>query len=162
MFRIGNAFLRRTAMLFGATMAAVVAAALLAPTQAQAAGQPWSVQASNGTSIVAKAYGDFANNGGVYATVGANWVDMSNNGNPVYVEVEWQFYVWSPQFGWYWATGGDNSQTARSSRMKYVSGSLSRKLDSGGTKAKAKIKVCEDRNNAKDICSGYQTLIFDY
>lgn len=161
MFRTRQAFLRRAAALFATTMATVVAAALLTPTQAQAAGQAWSVEANNGSTIIAKAYGDFANNGGVYATVGANWVDMANNGNPVYVEVEWQFYVYSGM-GWYWATGGDNSQTARSSRMKYVSGSLSRKLPSNGSKAKAKMKVCEDRNNAKDRCSGYKSLTFDY
>jgi hypothetical protein len=166
MFRIRHGKTRlavsRAVTVLTATTAAVVTTALLAPTAVQAAGVPWSVTAMNGSTPIAKAYGDFANNGGKYATVGMNWVDMSNNGNPVYVEVYWSYWMQDAAGTWYWATGGGKQQSARSSRMKYVSGNLSDRLDHDGVRARAEIKVCEDRNNARDKCSSTKSVYFNY
>lgn len=132
------------------------------PASAHAAGTPWAVTAYNGSTPVAKAYGDFANNGGVYATAGINMVDMSNNGNPVFVEVT--FYFWTRPFigapeMWLQV---DKKQTARTQRMKYVPTELSTRLKSSSSKARASIKVCEDRNAAQDKCSAPAIVAFEY
>ncbi|MFD8497322.1 hypothetical protein [Amycolatopsis sp. NPDC059657] len=142
---------------------AFVAAALIVPTSASAANAQWTVNAYSGSTLRAKAYGDFANNGGVYATAGINYVDMLNNGNPVFVEVHWSF--------WRTPVGGSNpvwiaeekyKQTARTERMKYVPTSLSKGLRSDSNRVRAIITVCEDRNLNFDICSDPAIVAFDY
>ncbi|GAA1667004.1 hypothetical protein [Fodinicola feengrottensis] len=165
MFRIRHGktrlLLSRAVTVFAATTAAVVTTALLAPAAAQAAGAPWAVTAMSGSTPIAKAYGDFAKNG-PFATVGMNWVDMSNNGNPVYVEVYWSYWIQDASGSWYWASGGGKQQSARSSRMKYVSGNLSDRYYPEGNRARAEIKVCEDRSKAWDKCSSTATVYFNY
>ncbi|GAB2857274.1 hypothetical protein GCM10027200_67010 [Lentzea nigeriaca] len=160
----GNAetFKGRLVKVTAAAMTAFAAAGLLLPAQAQAAGTPWAVTAYNGSTPIAKAYGDFANNGGVYATAGINMVDMSNNGNPVYVEVQFQFwtrpFIGAPEM---WLDVS-KQQTGRTSRMKYVPANLSTRLKPSSSKARALIKVCEDRNNAADKCSAQAFAAFEY
>ncbi|WP_163506033.1 hypothetical protein [Fodinicola acaciae] len=41
-------------------------------------------------------------------------------------------------------------------------GSLSDRLSPDGKRARAEIKVCEDRSHAYDKCSGNAVVIFDY
>jgi hypothetical protein len=152
----------RLATTVAATAAALVTASLLAPV-ANAAGKPWgTLYAVDRGNKAAAAYGDFANNGGVYATVGANWADMLNDGNAVYVQADFSFWERNSQGEWDWVPDPSSRQTPRSSRFKYVSGSLSVKLHANATQARAAIKVCEDINLTTDICSPYAILSFSY
>ncbi|WP_020660471.1 hypothetical protein [Amycolatopsis benzoatilytica] len=153
----------RSVVALAATAAGVATGTVLAPTPASAANAQWKVNAYSGSTLHAKAYGDFANNGGVYATVGINYVDMLNNGNPVYVEVHWSFWrtpvgsstpVWYPEKVY--------KQTDRTERMKYVPTSLSKGLRGDSNKVRATIKVCEDRPHNFDICSDPAIVAFDY
>lgn len=158
MSRIG---LSRTIKILAASAAALVAASLAAPA-ANAAPVKWgTIHATDGGVNVAAAYGDFANNGGVYATVGANWADMREDGNAVYVQVDFTFY--ERVLGlWGWHDGG-SVQSTRSSRFVYVGAPLSVKLHSGATKARASIKVCEDiRPGQHDKCSAPTIQTFSY
>ncbi|MFD4639766.1 hypothetical protein ACFWN2_20795 [Lentzea sp. NPDC058436] len=143
-------------------MAALVTGGLFLPGTAQAAGTPWSVTAYNGSTSIAKANGDFANNGGVYATAGINMADTSNNGSPVYVEVK--FYFWTRPFigaPEIWMEV-DKKQTSRTSSAKYVTANVSTRLRPSSSKARASIMVCEDRNNKADKCSAPSIVAFDY
>ncbi|WP_154676337.1 hypothetical protein [Amycolatopsis benzoatilytica] len=144
-----------------ATTAALVAASLLAP-EANAAGQHWgTVYVVDRGDKVGAGYGDFANNGGVYATVGANWVDMRNDGNPIYVEAAFSFWKEDVDGKWRWVLG-KTVQSARSSRFKPVGDSLSARLDAAATQVRADIKVCEDIDLTTDICSPHAILSFSY
>ncbi|MBB5897815.1 hypothetical protein ACFFS4_27470 [Kutzneria kofuensis] len=144
-----------------ATAAALVTASLAAPA-ANAAGQHWgTIYVVDRGDKVGAAYGDFANNGGVYATVGANWVDMRNDGNPIYVEVWFSFWEEDTDGKWRWVN--DKAvQSTRSSRFKPVGAPLSTRLHSAATQARAEIKVCEDINLTTDICSAHAILSFSY
>ncbi|WP_152546824.1 hypothetical protein [Amycolatopsis orientalis] len=160
--RIADIFFGRATKLSVAVTIGFAAATLFAPASASAAGLPWAVTADSGGTPIAKAYGDFADNGGVFATVGINYVDMSNNGSPVYVEVS--FFFWEDSStGVRWVPDYPASkQTARTQRMKYVSTELSTRLHSTSSQARAEIKVCEDRNLAYDRCSPPAIKTFTY
>lgn len=145
-----------------AVSATALAAVSLAAPAANAAGQHWGTvyaKDSAGNNL-ASANGDFANNGGVYATVGANWSDLRSNGNSVYVQVDFYFYEnGGPlgRLGWY------KDKTVQSSRTSgSAHGPLSRALHSGAKQARAVIKVCEDINNHTDVCSSSVIKSFSY
>jgi hypothetical protein len=160
--RITEIMFGRTAKMSIAATTVVVAAGLLLPSPAYAAGTQWAVTAYNGSTPIAKANGDFANNGGVYATAGINYVDMSNNGHSVYVQVDW-WYFRSPApglpKGW---VKEDNKQTPHTERMKYTATELSRRLQPEAQQVKAQIKVCEDVPHRGDICSAPANVSFSY
>lgn len=152
----------RTVKVAVATTTVFVVGAALAPTPSLAAPQAWgpiAVTVAGGSGQLGKAYGDFANNGGVYATVGINYVDMFDNGIPVYVEVNWYYmYGGFPGSGtWKWYK---KSQTERTQRMKYVPTELSHRLRYDSWAVRADIKVCEDRVRALDRCSGTESREF--
>ncbi len=155
--------LSKTVTVLAAATTVLAATSLLAPV-ASAAGKPWgTLYAVDRGNKAAAAYGDFANNGGVYATVGANWADMLNDGNAVYVQASFSFWEKSTSSGqWEWVPDPSSHQTARSSRFKYVNGSLSARLHAGATQARADIKVCEDINLTTDICSPHAIVSFSY
>jgi hypothetical protein len=142
------------------TASAVVAASLFASTvvtpAAHAAGKSWgTIYARTAAGNIASAYGDFANNGGVYATVGGNWRDLRpSDGDPAYLEVEFLFYKAGK-----WESAG-SSQSSRTDSS--ASGPLSRKLRADATAARAAIKVCIDRNNWADLCSPEAIVSFNY
>ena len=104
---------------------------------------------------------DFANNGGVYATVGANWSDLRSNGHSVFVEVDFYFYekggIVGQQWGWYKDKSVESSRTSTS-----ASGPLSRRLHAAATAARASIKVCEDVPAGGDHCSAPTIKSFNY
>lgn len=130
---------------------------------ANAAGSPWgTIYAVDRGNKAAAAYGDFANNGGVYATVGANYADMLNDGNAVYVQVNFSFWKKDHTGEWNWVPDSKRVQSPRSSRFVYVGVPLSRKLDPSATGVRAHIKVCEDINNTTDICSPSAIKSFNY
>jgi hypothetical protein len=141
--------------------AAVATSIVLAPA-ANAANPTWSVTVSKSGAALGKANGDFSNNGGVYATTGINYVDMSNNKNGVYVEVEFWFYkTYAPGIPSLWERT-KIEQTGRTQRMKFVPTTLSAHLPGNADKARAKIKVCEDVPNRGDVCSAQAVVSFDY
>lgn len=151
----------RSVVALTATMAGLATGIVLAPA-ASAANPTWAVTAPSSGTPLAKANGDFANNGGVYATAGINYVDMSNNGKGVYVEVEFWFYRYlAPGLPEIWYRDAVK-QTPRTQRMKYVPTNLSMRLPSLGSKARAKIRVCEDVPNKVDVCSNWSVVSFDY
>ncbi|AYG85153.1 hypothetical protein DWB77_07370 [Streptomyces hundungensis] len=142
------------------TASTLVAASLLtsflATSPAAAQGKAWGkLYARNDSGKLARAYGDFANNGGVYATVGANWDDLRRSDhNPVYVEAEFFFLK-----GGKWESAG-TTQTARTDTSD--SGSMSRKLRHDAHAARAVIKVCVDRAHWSDVCSPSAVVSFSY
>lgn len=151
----------RSVVALAATVAGLATGAVLAPP-ASAANPTWAVTAPSSGTPLAKANGDFANNGGVYATVGINYVDMSNNGKGVFVEVEFWFYrIYGPGLPSVWEKV-DTKQTARTQRMRYVPTNLSTRLPGNGHSARAKIKVCEDVPRRGDVCSNQAQVSFDY
>jgi hypothetical protein len=154
----------RTAKAAGIGAAALLAASVVAPQAGAATPQKWGTlyAMSDGIKLGA-AYGDFANNGGVYATVGANWADMVDNGHPVFVDAQFSFWEKNIKGEWDWVPDprGD-VQSARSSRFKYVGAPLSVRLHSGATQARVEIRVCEDVKHHFDHCSGSAILSFAY
>ncbi|MFF3401474.1 hypothetical protein ACFYW6_23555 [Streptomyces sp. NPDC002659] len=141
------------------TASAMVAASLLASTvvapAANAAGKRWGpIYAKSGHTAIGSADGDFANNGGVYATVGANWRDLRNDGMPTFVRVEFFFLVEGK-----WESAG-SSESART--HTHASGPLSRRLRHEATAARAAIHVCVDRNALPDFCSRDAIVSFNY
>ncbi|GGU20312.1 hypothetical protein [Lentzea flava] len=151
----------RSAVALAATVAGLATGVVFAPT-ASAANPTWAVTALRSGAPIAKANGDFSNNGGVYATTGINYVDMSNNGRGVYVEVEFWFYLYlGPGLPEAWHMN-DVKQTPRTQRMRYVPTELSTRLPGNGSKARAKIKVCEDVPSRGDVCSTKAVVSFDY
>jgi hypothetical protein len=147
-----------------AVSATALAAVSLAAPAANAAGKTWGTiyVMDNGVKVGA-GYGDFADNGGVYATVGANWVDMRNDGNPIYVEVAFSFWEKDATGTWDWVPD-TTVQSTRSSRFKPVGAPLSTRLQyhSSANQVRANIKVCEDIKLTTDICSAHAILSFSY
>ncbi|MFJ3842247.1 hypothetical protein [Streptomyces sp. NPDC090054] len=146
----------RTILTASVLAAASVAASLVVAPTAQAAGKSWGpIHARVSAGNVASASGDFANNGGVYATVGANWRDLrAGDGDPVYVEAEF-FFLKNGK----WESAG-SSQTLRTDTS--ASGSLSRRLRQDAHGARAVIKVCADRTRWADLCSSESVVSFSY
>jgi hypothetical protein len=143
---------------------AALSAVLITPT-ASAAGQHWgTISAKDKTgNVLAEANGDFANNGGVYATVGANYRDMRNDDRPVYVEVS--FYFWevpTTSTEAQWVDAEDTQQTSRYSGGKWSGAPISTRLHPGSDRARAVIKVCEDVPSHTDPCSPDVTVTFNY
>lgn len=137
----------------------VVVASLLASTvtapAASAVGKRWgTIYAQDGGRNISSADGDFANNGGVYATVGANWRDLYDDGRASYVEVNFSYYV---KGKW---EGAGQTQSARTTTR--ASQALSSRLKHDGTAARAVIKVCIDRSRLPDICSRDAVVSFNY
>jgi hypothetical protein len=137
----------------------MIATSLLASTvaapAADAAGTHWGpIYAKSGQTNVASADGDFANNGGVYATVGANWHDLRADGNPVFIRVEFFFLIKGS-----WESAGD---TESSRTTTNASGALSRRLRVDATAARAAIHVCADRAAIPDTCSRDAIVSFNY
>ncbi|MEU7062907.1 hypothetical protein [Streptomyces sp. NPDC046161] len=137
-------------------VAASLLTAVLATAPAEAAGKSWGkLYARDDSGKLARAYGDFANNGGVYATVGANWDDLRRSDhNPVYVEAEF-FFLKNGK----WESAG-TTQTPRTDTS--ASGSMSRKLRHDAHAARAVIKVCVDRAHWSDICPPQAVVSFSY
>lgn len=133
----------------------VLASTVMAPA-AHAAGKKWGpIYAKTDGTSAAAAWGDFANNGGVYATVGANWTDLKyTDGWDAYVEV--QFTFWK-QGRWQYASTVQSKRT-----YDTASGPLSARLRSDATAARAVIKVCVDRSARPDVCSPTSIVSFNY
>lgn len=142
--------------------AAAVGLVSVAAPVANAATQHWgTIYVYDHGGKVGAGYGYFADNGGVYATVGANWVDMLNDGNAIYVQVDFSFWEKDHTGQWDWVP--DKSvQSSRNSRFKPVGGPLSTRLHAGATQARADIKVCEDISLTTDICSAHAIVSFSY
>ncbi|GLZ41605.1 hypothetical protein [Actinokineospora sp. NBRC 105648] len=126
---------------------------LIAPA-AQAAGKPWgTIYTRTSAGNAAAAHGDFANNGNVYATVGANWTDLRSGDGKAYVKVEFFFYKNQK-----WESAG-SSESAHTSTS--ASGPLSRRLRVDASAARAAIKVCIE-SIFVDPCSPEAILSFNY
>lgn len=137
-----------------AVVASLLASTVTAPA-ANAVGKRWgTIYAMDGDRKISSADGDFANNGGVYATVGANWRDLYNDGRASYVEVNFAYYVKGK-----WESAG---KTQSSRTTTHASQALSSRLKHDGTAARAVIKVCVDRNHLPDICSNDAVVSFSY
>ncbi|GAA1319892.1 hypothetical protein GCM10009610_47660 [Pseudonocardia xinjiangensis] len=160
--RAAEIFFGRTIKVSVAAVTILLATALALPSPAYAAGTPWTVTASSGSTKLAQAKGDFANNGGVYATAGINYTDLRNNGRGVYVQVDWWFYR-SPAPGLPKGWVQENaSQTSRTQTATWATASLSKQLRGDAQQVKAQIKVCEDVPNRGDICSPPANVSFSY
>lgn len=135
-----------------------------ATAPAFAAGASWGeITAYDGSVPLAAAKGDFANNGGVYATVGANWRDIANDGHKSYVEVVFYQFYRSPtaEYPEEWHQTG-KVQSERYDGKSWKGTPLSSRLNSLANKARAVIKVCVDIPNKGDKCSAGATMTFNF
>ncbi|MCM2388302.1 hypothetical protein [Streptomyces albipurpureus] len=136
--------------------ASLVTSTLVTTPAAHAASKKWgNIYAQSGSTRLATANGDFANNGNVYATVGGNWWDLRNDNRPTYLKVEFFF-----KKGGKWRSAGTSKSDPTHEKGN---GPISRRLRADATAARANIQVCVRRTSiAPDICSPRATPSFNY
>lgn len=109
----------------------------------------------------AQAYGTFYNSGGTHARNSSRQRDSKPGGDSVYVETRFQFYYsWNGQpAAW---QNEHNGQTDRTTSGKWVSDYTRTTLMGESDRARGRIHVCEDQNNAPDDCSYWAYATFSY
>jgi hypothetical protein len=109
-----------------------------------------------------KAYGNFVNEGGIYATSRSYQYDIQPGGNDVRVETDYYFYetgtsctspCWSKDV---------SLQTDRTDEAAWVFDYRRRGLHGFATAARGGINICEIQSWAPDPCSDHAWVSFSY